>query len=83
MPAGKGKYDDLTTYVREQSEARAVIVMVIDGIHGSGFSIQTEVGGILNLPHLLRHMADEIEVATPPPSHDPLDIPDPPTEESN
>jgi hypothetical protein len=66
MPMGPGKYDDLTTYVREKTDARAVIVLVLDGNKGSGFSIQVTGGEILTLPILLRHMADEIERRTTP-----------------
>ena len=61
MSAGPGKYDDLATYVREQANARAVVVIVIDGDKGGGFSVQTAAGLVLNLPTLLRHVADDIE----------------------
>jgi hypothetical protein len=61
MPIGPGKYDDLATYVREQTQGRAVVVIVVNGNKGSGFSAQTEVGAVLHLPKLLRVIADEIE----------------------
>ena len=59
---GPGKYDDLVTYVREQAKARGVILLVIDGERGSGFSVQV-VGDDLTrvLPRLLREVANGIE----------------------
>lgn len=62
MAIGPGKYDDLTTYVREQSNADTAIVIVMDGNKGSGFSVQTRNLKLLaRLPDLLRQMADDIE----------------------
>lgn len=57
---GPGVYDDLCTYVREQSGADAVIVLVINGKRGSGFSAQARP---LSLPPselaaILRKAAD-------------------------
>lgn len=63
MPAGPGKYDDLATWVREQAQARAVIVMVVGGSKGSGVSVQTDATAMLNLPAVLREIADEMEAA--------------------
>ena len=40
MPMGPGKYDDLATIVRAQAAAAGVLVVVIDGAAGSGFSVQ-------------------------------------------
>ncbi len=42
MARGPGKYDDLATYVRQQAEAKAVIIIVLGGKKGSGFSCQGE-----------------------------------------
>lgn len=64
MPSGPGKYDELTTYVREQANARGVIVIVFGGDKGSGFSVQADAATTLLLPTLLRNMADEIERST-------------------
>ena len=41
MPEGKGKYDDLCSYVREKSESVLAAVIVLGGKHGNGFSCQT------------------------------------------
>jgi hypothetical protein len=65
MPTGPGKYDYLATYVREEAHAGAVVVIVIDGNDGSGFSVQATTrfveGGVL--VKLLRDLADQIEKA--------------------
>jgi hypothetical protein len=39
---GPGKYDDACTLAREQTQAKMTILMVIEGVHGSGFSVQEE-----------------------------------------
>ena len=61
MAKGPGKYDPLATIVREATEARAVILLVIEGSEGSGFTVQQEEGVTLDLPRLLRRVADDIE----------------------
>lgn len=64
MPTGPGKYDDLCTNVREQTEARAVILMVFDGTRGTGMSLQIDpnhASFIDRLPTILRATAFEIE----------------------
>jgi hypothetical protein len=61
---GPGKYDDLATYVREQTDAVGVIVIVIDGNAGSGFSCQASREVTASLPLLLRRVADDIEADT-------------------
>jgi hypothetical protein len=62
MAIGPGKYDDLCTAARKQAEAESVVLIVHNGILGSGFSIQTvDPAFARTLPKLLRVMADEIE----------------------
>lgn len=62
MPIGPGKYDDLATSVRRAAKAKTVIVMVIGGDRGSGFSVQTESPTAAHaLPALLRDMAKQID----------------------
>jgi hypothetical protein len=58
---GPGKYDALATTVREAARARAVVVIVVDGEHGSGFSVQMREAVALALPAMLRRIADAIE----------------------
>lgn len=61
---GPGKYDELATYVRKQSQAKAAIVIVIAGNRGGGFSVQAEIDVTSMLPALLRGLADDIEGQT-------------------
>ncbi len=61
MALGPGKYDDLATLVRDGTKADGVIVIVIGGSKGSGFSVQATFEVTAKLPELLRTMADNIE----------------------
>jgi F0F1-type ATP synthase delta subunit len=62
MPVGPGKYDHLVTLVRKRAKAETVVLLVIDGEKGSGFSVQSHSEDLTrSLPMLLRRMADEIE----------------------
>ena len=59
---GPGKYDDLCTRVKAESKAEAVIVIVIKGVRGSGFSLQTDNPMvIINLPDVLQTVAAQIK----------------------
>lgn len=40
---GPGKYDEETTWVRERTSAELVVVLVANGIKGSGFSAQIQM----------------------------------------
>jgi hypothetical protein len=56
MASGPGKYDDLCSYVLEQAEADAAIVIVIRGNKGSGFSCQASPELALVLPDILEQV---------------------------
>ena len=59
---GPGKYDDLATLVRERADAEAVVVVVLGGNKGSGFSVQaTDQWVSYKLPELMRALAEQIE----------------------
>ena len=45
----------------DEAPARGVILLIIDGVLGSGFSVQATAEITAGLPTLLRQMADEIE----------------------
>jgi 2-phosphoglycerate kinase len=61
MTIGPGQYDDLCTYVREQSGGEAAIVIVIGGSKGNGFSMQfTNLAAMLQLRDVLQQMAKQI-----------------------
>ncbi len=64
MARGAGKYDHLATYVREQTAASAVVLIVVEGDKGPGFSVQADADVVLSLPVLLRRLADGIEADT-------------------
>jgi len=56
-----GKYDTLCTLLRETAAAEGAIVIVFNGLLGSGFSVQTTHMGLVNkLPALLEQMAQDI-----------------------
>lgn len=58
---GPGKYETETSIVRELTRARGVVLMVIDGHRGSGFSAQLPPELLASLPAALREVADQIE----------------------
>jgi hypothetical protein len=58
---GPGKYDALATIVSKRAAAHGVIVVVINGKRGSGFSVQATAEITAALPTLLREVADGIE----------------------
>lgn len=61
MPLGRGKYDDVCSYVSWKTEAAAALVIVIGGNKGAGFSLQTADPAILEaLPDLLEHVAKQL-----------------------
>jgi len=66
MPKGPGKYDDLCEDVLKKSNAECVIVMVINGSLGNGFSVSSTRTDILfDLPYMLEQMASEIRNSLP------------------
>lgn len=65
MATGPGKYDTAATQVRQMTQALAVVVMVLHGRDGSGFSVQAhESIGPDRLADMLEMVAREIR-ATP------------------
>jgi hypothetical protein len=67
MALGPGKYDDLCTYVRKQvglvedgNLSGGVVVIVLGGNRGNGFSVQADLRSTLELPELLEQLAREI-----------------------
>jgi hypothetical protein len=62
---GPGKYDDLATEVRTKAQAEGVIVLVINGTKGSGFSAHLSLELTLTLPTILRDMARQIDESGP------------------
>jgi hypothetical protein len=59
---GAGKYNDEATIVRAITGG-GVILIVVDGCKGNGFSAQLTIGDQLRIPAMLRDIADGIEAA--------------------
>lgn len=58
---GPGKYDDVCTQARIAARAVAAIVIIVEGEHGNGFSVNTlEPDLIPVIPAMLRAIAQDI-----------------------
>jgi hypothetical protein len=55
-----GKYKELCNSVRIDAKADAVVLVVLNGKDGSGFSVQANSGLTELLPTILRKVAQEI-----------------------
>lgn len=62
MPAGPGKYDDVTTLVREVTGAACVVVIVVGGVHGDGFDQQIDAGRVASWSGLKRVLVDTLRM---------------------
>jgi hypothetical protein len=64
MTIGPGKYDDVCTLARQAAgcdeTGGAVVLIVIGGRHGNGFSMQSDLDTLNMLPDLLEQMAKQI-----------------------
>jgi hypothetical protein len=65
---GPGKYDDLCTLVRQRAgigreDGGGVIVIVLGGKRGNGFSCQADLMTTLTLPDLLEDIARQMREA--------------------
>lgn len=56
-----GKYDPECEAAYKATEAKGVMLLVIDGKHGNGFSAILRGEMVVKVPVLLRRMAQEIE----------------------
>jgi hypothetical protein len=75
MPLGPGKYDDVCTRVREAvglldnkgevSRPGGVVVIVLGGNNGNGFSCQADLRTTLLLPDMLEEIARQIRESGP------------------
>jgi len=62
MPNRPGKYDNVCLKALFETEAHAVVLIVIGGKSGSGFSMNSLDPALSKkLPELLRNVADQIE----------------------
>jgi hypothetical protein len=61
MASGPGKYDAICTVARETAGAQALVLIVLNGRHGSGFSVQsTRPLDPPVLVDLLQHVVDQL-----------------------
>lgn len=59
---GEGKYDQVCTMARLMAKANNIMLLVIDGEHGPGFSAHSDDPQFeQRIPGLLRQVADAIE----------------------
>jgi hypothetical protein len=58
MTMGPGKYDAECTMVRERTKARAAVVLVLGGTHGSGFATQIAASPAEQLESDARRLGD-------------------------
>jgi hypothetical protein len=55
-----GKYEDIMENAKTAARAEAVVLIVVNGTDGSGFSLQAESGLRELLPSVLRQVAENI-----------------------
>lgn len=60
MELGPGKYDEVCTEIRERLNANGIILIVIEGDKGNGFSCQGNAQTILRLPGTLEQVAKQM-----------------------
>jgi hypothetical protein len=65
MAWGPGKYDLEVTQLRESTQAEGIILIVLGGNRGEGFSSQLTLPALLAMPQILRTIADQIERSGP------------------
>jgi hypothetical protein len=61
MALGPGKYDAFVTHIREQTNAEGVMLLVVGGDKGSGYSVQATLEVTMAAPRYLRDLADRLE----------------------
>jgi hypothetical protein len=61
MSTGAGKYDDVATLARETAKAEGVMLIILNGEKGSGFSAQLNEEMLAHVPDMLRQVASDIE----------------------
>lgn len=61
MTTGPGKYDEESSRLQEKYQAEGVIVIVVGGSKGEGFSVTGTVEFAMVMPQMLRYMAEQLE----------------------
>lgn len=60
MPMGPGKYDHWCTLVREGTHADGVVLIVLNGDRGAGFSVQAVRGMQVPLADMLEDVVQQL-----------------------
>ncbi len=59
---GPGKYDDIAMFAMSATQAEAVVVLILNGNHGSGMSVaMIDPSYLHTLPAALRQVANDVE----------------------
>ena len=58
---GAGKYADLTRLIRKRAKAKGVMVIIVGGYAGHGFSLEMDHQDTKRAPEMLRDVARQIE----------------------
>jgi hypothetical protein len=61
MTFGAGQYDGEASALKKATQAEGVVLLIVDGIRGSGLCVQAPLDVLLALPAALRDAAAEIE----------------------
>lgn len=60
---GGGKYEEVCRKARREAKAEGVVLMVLNGKFGNGFSVQLPPDAVRRIPAALRDMANQIEAS--------------------
>jgi hypothetical protein len=58
---GPGKYDTEASEVMEATRAAGIVLLIVGGDRGEGFSVQGPLSLLVALPGMLREVADAVE----------------------
>lgn len=64
-----GRYDELAIRLLDETKGKAIVLLVLGGAKGNGFSCSINPGaniGHADIPDLLRELADSIEASGGP-----------------
>ena len=67
MAHGPGKYDAECTKIQQETQAEGVLLIVIKGNKGSGFSVAAQLEVLAAIPAILRETIVQIENDMTPP----------------
>ena len=57
---GPGKYDDIATVARHITQAKGLVLIILGGAEGHGFSVQCDTATLMELPELLEQVASQL-----------------------